>query len=97
MKDVVLDDNDLVPITASPTEQSLIVKDFRRALDSTGLVVPMATTNLFGDAAFKDGAYTSQKAEQLKAAAFDREALGARALQYEELDQLTVELLLTVR
>ncbi len=52
-------DNDLVPITASSTEQSLIVKDFRRALDSTGLVVPMATTNLFGDAAFKDGAFTS--------------------------------------
>jgi xylose isomerase len=52
-------DNDLVPITASPSEQSAIVKDFRRALDSTGLVVPMATTNLFSDAAFKDGAFTS--------------------------------------
>jgi xylose isomerase len=43
------------------------------------------------------GAYTSQKAEQLKAARFDRAALGARGLQYEKLDQLTVELLLGVR
>jgi xylose isomerase len=52
-------DNDLVPITASPTEQASIVKDFRSALESTGLIVPMATTNLFSDAAFKDGAFTS--------------------------------------
>ena len=52
-------DNDLVPITASPSEKEQIVKDFKRALDTTGLVVPMATTNLFGDPAFKDGAFTS--------------------------------------
>src|SRR4029078_8924899 len=33
--------------------------DFRRALDSTGMKVPMATTNLFTDPVFKDGAFTS--------------------------------------
>lgn len=52
-------DNDLVPIDASPAEQARIVSDFKRALEETGLVVPMATTNLFGDPAFKDGAFTS--------------------------------------
>ena len=40
-------------------EQAQIVSDFRRALQETGLVVPMATTNLFADPAFKDGAFTS--------------------------------------
>jgi xylose isomerase len=52
-------DNDLVPIDASPAERDRIVKDFKRALQETGLVVPMATTNLFSDPAFKDGAFTS--------------------------------------
>jgi xylose isomerase len=52
-------DNDLVPIDATPTQQDQIVKDFRKALEQTGLVVPMATTNLFNDPAFKDGAFTS--------------------------------------
>lgn len=52
-------DNDLVPIDASPAERDRIVRDFKAALEETGLVVPMATTNLFTDPAFKDGAYTS--------------------------------------
>ncbi len=52
-------DNDLVPIDASPAERDRIVKDFKAALSETGLVVPMATTDLFKDAAFKDGAFTS--------------------------------------
>src|SRR5690606_29847143 len=52
-------DNDLVPIDATPAERDQIVRDFRQALDETGLVVPMATTNLFGDPAFKDGAFTA--------------------------------------
>ena len=52
-------DNDLVPITATPSERDRIVADFKRALNETGLVVPMATTNLFTDPAFKDGAFTS--------------------------------------
>jgi xylose isomerase len=52
-------DNDLIPIDASPAEAEAIKKDFRKALSDTGLVVPMATTNLFSDPAFKDGAFTS--------------------------------------
>jgi xylose isomerase len=52
-------DNDLVPIDATPAERDQIVRDFKAALKETGLVVPMATTNLFADAAFKDGAFTA--------------------------------------
>jgi xylose isomerase len=52
-------DNDLVPIDATPQERDQIVKEFRQALEQTGLVVPMATTNLFFDSAFKDGAFTA--------------------------------------
>jgi xylose isomerase len=52
-------DNDLIPIDATPAEAEAIKKDFRKALADTGLVVPMATTNLFYDPVFKDGAFTS--------------------------------------
>ena len=52
-------DNDLVPIDASPADRDRIVRDFKAALSETGLVVPMATTNLFSDPVFKDGAFTS--------------------------------------
>lgn len=52
-------DNDLIPIDASPVEAETIKKDFHHALNETGLVVPMATTNLFSDPIFKDGAFTS--------------------------------------
>jgi xylose isomerase len=56
-------DNDLVPIDATPAERNQIVKEFKQALADTGLVVPMATTNLFTDPAFKDGAFTSNDAK----------------------------------
>ena len=52
-------DNDLIPIDATPAEAAAIKQEFRQALDETGLKVPMATTNLFGDPIFKDGAFTS--------------------------------------
>jgi len=52
-------DNDLVPIDATPAERDAIVASFKKALDETGLVVPMATTNLFSDPAFKDGAFSA--------------------------------------
>ena len=55
-------DNDLVPEGASASERDSIVKDFKRALDDQGMVVPMATTNLFADPVFKDGAFTSADA-----------------------------------
>ncbi|OLV16049.1 xylose isomerase [Deinococcus marmoris] len=54
-----LHDNDLVPIDATAAERDKIVSDLKAALAETGLKVPMATTNLFGDPAFKDGAFTS--------------------------------------
>ena len=57
---VNLHDNDLVPLGASAGERDRIVGEFKRALQDHGLVVPMATTNLFSDPAFKDGAYDRQ-------------------------------------
>jgi xylose isomerase len=55
-------DNDLVPIDATTPERDRIVADFRHALTATGMKVPMATTNLFTDPVFKDGAFTSHDA-----------------------------------
>jgi len=55
-------DDDLIPIDASPADRERIVKDFKKALAETGLKVPMATTNLFTDPSFKDGAFTSNDA-----------------------------------
>jgi len=52
-------DNDLVPFDAAPAERDRIVREFKAALAETGLVVPMATTDLFHHPAFKDGAFTS--------------------------------------
>ena len=56
-------DNDLIPIDATPDEATQIKKDFKKGLKDNGLVVPMATTNLFGDPVFKDGAFTSNNAK----------------------------------
>jgi xylose isomerase len=56
---VNLHDNDLVPIDATPAERDRIVHGFRRACERHGIVVPMATVNLFYDPAFRDGAFTS--------------------------------------
>jgi xylose isomerase len=52
-------DNDLVPIDASAAERDRIVRDFKKALADHGMTVPMATTNLFSDPVFRDGAFTS--------------------------------------
>lgn len=56
-------DNDLVPIDATAAERDSIVSDFRKTLEQTGIKVPMATVNLFFDAVFRDGAFTSNDAE----------------------------------
>ncbi|MEM8874633.1 MAG: xylose isomerase [Planctomycetota bacterium] len=55
-------DNDLIPIDATPEQAKAIKKDFKKALRDNGLKVPMATTNLFSDPVFKDGAFTSNNA-----------------------------------
>jgi xylose isomerase len=54
-------DDDLVPPGSSPAEREAILKRFRRALDETGMKVPMATTNLFSRPVFKEGAFTANE------------------------------------
>jgi xylose isomerase len=64
-------DNDLIPFGSSAAEQDRIVREFKQALSNAGLVVPMATTNLFGHPVFKDGAFTSND-PQVRAFAFQK-------------------------
>ena len=52
-------DDDLVPRGSSAADRDRIVREFKAALSETGMKVPMATTNLFGDPVFRDGAFTS--------------------------------------
>ncbi|MFB9741776.1 xylose isomerase [Pseudonocardia sulfidoxydans] len=56
---VTFHDDDLVPFGTGHAERDRIIARFRGALDQTGLVVPMMTTNLFTHPVFKDGAFTS--------------------------------------
>lgn len=56
---VNLHDDDLVPFGSTAARRDAIVAEFKRALADTGMVVPMATTNLFSQPVFKDGAFTS--------------------------------------
>jgi xylose isomerase len=52
-------DDDLIPPGSSSAEREGILKRFRRALDDTGMKVPMATTNLFSNPVFKEGGFTA--------------------------------------
>ena len=65
---VSLHDNDLVPWGTDAAEEERIVGRFEAALQETGLGVGMATTNLFGHPAFKDGAFTSNDRRVRRAA-----------------------------
>ncbi len=56
---VNLHDNDLVPIDATLAERDRIVRDFKQACKSSGVVVPMATVSLFFHPVFRDGAFTA--------------------------------------
>ncbi len=56
-------DNDLVPIDASTSERDQIVSDFKKACEENGIVVPMATVNLFYDPVFRDGAFTANDSD----------------------------------
>jgi xylose isomerase len=56
---VAFHDDDLVPFGSDDSERERRVKRFTDALQATGLVVPMVTTNLFTHPVFKDGAFTS--------------------------------------
>jgi xylose isomerase len=65
---ISLHDDDLIPWGTSAAERDRIVARLKAALDETGLGVGMATTNLFGHAAFKDGAFTSNDRRVRRAA-----------------------------
>jgi xylose isomerase len=65
---VSLHDDDLVPPGSSAAERDRIVARFKSALDETGMGVGMATTNLFGHPAFKDGAFVSNDRRVRRAA-----------------------------
>ena len=56
---ITFHDDDLVPPGSSSAERQRIIDEFKGALEETGMVVPMVTTNLFGDPVFKDGGFTS--------------------------------------
>ncbi|MEV0537361.1 xylose isomerase [Kitasatospora sp. NPDC050463] len=56
---VTFHDDDLIPFGTSDAGREQAVKRFRTALDTAGLKVPMATTNLFTHPVFKDGAFTA--------------------------------------
>lgn len=60
---VNLHDNDLVPIDATPAERDRIVREFRKACQQSGIVVPMATVSLFFHPVFRDGAFTANDPE----------------------------------
>jgi xylose isomerase len=60
---VNLHDNDLVPIDATPAERDCIVRCFKKACESNGIVVPMATVSLFFHPIFRDGAFTANDPE----------------------------------
>ena len=56
---ITFHDDDLVPFGADAATRDARLSRFRKALDETGLVVPMVTTNLFNHPVFKDGGFTS--------------------------------------
>jgi xylose isomerase len=56
---ITFHDDDLIPFGADTATRDQHIARFRKALDETGLVVPMVTTNLFTHPVFKDGGFTS--------------------------------------
>ena len=60
---VTFHDDDLIPFGSTESDRDDRIARFRKALDETGLAVPMMTTNLFTHPVFKDGAFTSNKRE----------------------------------
>jgi xylose isomerase len=56
---ITFHDDDLVPFGSDAHTREGIIAGFKKALDETGIVVPMITTNLFTHPVFKDGGFTS--------------------------------------
>ncbi|MFC5288110.1 xylose isomerase [Actinokineospora guangxiensis] len=56
---VTFHDDDLIPFGSDDAARADTVSGFKAALEETGIVVPMATTNLFTHPVFKDGGFTN--------------------------------------
>jgi xylose isomerase len=56
---VTFHDDDLIPFGSDDAAREQHIKRFRAALEETGMVVPMATTNLFTHPVFKEGGLTN--------------------------------------
>ncbi|MEU8235192.1 xylose isomerase [Actinoplanes sp. NPDC048967] len=56
---ITFHDDDLVPFGSDASTRDGIIANFKKALEETGLIVPMVTTNLFTHPVFKDGGFTS--------------------------------------
>jgi xylose isomerase len=56
---VTFHDDDLIPFGSDDSERTKHIERFKAALEETGLVVPMATTNLFTHPVFKEGGLTN--------------------------------------
>ncbi len=56
---VTFHDDDVIPFGADAHERDQRLGSLRKALEETGLVVPMVTTNLFSHPVFRDGGFTN--------------------------------------
>ena len=56
---VTFHDDDLIPFGSNDADRDAHIARFKKALNETGMKIPMATTNLFSHPIFKDGALTS--------------------------------------
>ncbi|UQU63692.1 xylose isomerase [Couchioplanes caeruleus] len=56
---ITFHDDDLVPFGSDAHTRDGIIANFKKALEETGLIVPMVTQNLFTHPVFKDGGFTS--------------------------------------
>jgi xylose isomerase len=56
---VTFHDDDLIPFGSNDADRQSHIDRFKAALATSGMKVPMATTNLFSHPVFKDGAFTS--------------------------------------
>jgi xylose isomerase len=60
---VTFHDDDVIPFGSDTARRDERIKRFRAALDETGLIVPMVTTNLFTHPVFKEGGLTANDRE----------------------------------
>ena len=60
---VTFHDDDVIPFGSDTAARDHHIKRFRAAVDETGLVVPMVTTNLFTHPVFKEGGLTANDRE----------------------------------